>query len=512
MSEAAIDELDAAGCADALSASVREERLLAARRLRLVAHWADTHPPRPITGDSIVRRWGSDEVTQTRTRLNDNSRTIGLQLGADGTPMVSEFAAVELGVHLQTTTSSAMALLRDTLEIRHRLPRLWAALMAGDVEVWKARRAAALTRVLSLQDALTVDAEVVDALEGLPFGRALDVIEGRVIAADPAGHESRRLAEAEQRYVAIGRRPNPAGLRTLVAQSTVGDIARLDAMVDYLADLLAGAGDTDPKQVRRAKALGILADPARACLLLAESQPAESQPAESQPDQPADDYSPVRAGAELGKALRTLGNKALGKLRPRTVLYVHLSEEAVQGVPGTQVARTSLGPAGLEQLREWLGRDAIIVKPVIDLAGQISTDAYEIPAAMAEHVRLREPFEVFPFGTLPSDKSDEDHTKAYVPPDEGGPPGQTSTENLGPLGRTHHNAKTFGGFTCYQPLPGLYLWLTPAGIWYRVDHTGTHLIGRDVPEILTHTGDLPGSGASRMELAYLDQIKVELAA
>ena len=113
------------------------------------------------------------------------------------------------------------------------------------------------------------------------------------------------------------------------------------------------------------------------------------------------------------------------------------------------------------------------------------------------------PVEVFPYGTTPTRTADLDHTQPHRQP---GPPGQTRRGNLGPLSRHHHRAKTFGGFTCHQPLPGLYLWRTPTGHWYQVDHTGTHHLGRTTPEILDpltgRTTDRPPS--SRMEAALRD--------
>jgi hypothetical protein len=125
-----------------------------------------------------------------------------------------------------------------------------------------------------------------------------------------------------------------------------------------------------------------------------------------------------------------------------------------------------------------------VVKPVLDLANQRALDCYESSAGLEEALVLTRPFEVFPYGTLASRRADTDHTRPYVPPDEGGPPGQTALANLGPLGRSHHRAKTFGQFVCHQPLPGLYLWRAPTGSWYRVDHTGTTPLGTDVPEII----------------------------
>jgi hypothetical protein len=484
-----VSSLDVTGCADALDAWVMQQRQVGARRLALAAHWADLHSP-PGPGG----RWGAGVVAGdpeeesepvARIRGRTGHRPGGIQVGAEGTPRVTEFAATELGVLLQTTTPAAVALLRDALELRHRLPQVWAAVQTGQVEDWKARKVATATRMLSLEHARIVDSEILEALVGLPFGRALDVVEARVIAADPAGHETRRTEQAAQRYVAVGRRPSPAGLRTLVAQTTVGDVARIIAMVDHLATLLAATGDTDSRQVRRAKALALLANPAQACLLLARAHatPCDEPAAD---DQPA---SAVELAAAFGRLLTAHGGsatKVCQRLRPRAVLYVHLAEEALTGAhPGTAVARVrDLGPVGLDQLKEWLGADTVTVKPVIDLAAQVPVDAYEIPAGLAEAVQLRHPYETFPYGTLSSHVADGDHTQRYVTPDQGGPPGQTAMDNLGPLGRLHHRAKTFGGFTCYQPLPGLYLWRVPSGRWYRVDHTGTTPLGKATPDII----------------------------
>ena len=35
-----------------------------------------------------------------------------------------------------------------------------------------------------------------------------------------------------------------------------------------------------------------------------------------------------------------------------------------------------------------------------------------------------------------------------------------------------------------QPLPGLYLWRTPTGYWFRVDQRGTFALGKEAPEIV----------------------------
>jgi len=50
--------------------------------------------------------------------------------------------------------------------------------------------------------------------------------------------------------------------------------------------------------------------------------------------------------------------------------------------------------------------------------------------------------------------------------------------NLGPLTRSSHRLKTHGRWRLKQPEPGVYLWRSPHGWLYLVDHTGTHSLGK----------------------------------
>jgi hypothetical protein len=510
----AVDTASVAGCSDVLVGSVGRVRRAQAEQLAAVATWADLHPATPQM--PLLPRFADrpddaspdGEVAAHPAQVGSAGyRERAVRLGAEGTPAVAEFAAVELGVLLGVSTVTAAMLLRDTLEIRHRLPSVWTAVLTGRVDVWKARKAAAATRVLSAEQVAGIETRVAAALEGLVYARAETVIEGLVVTADPAGHEQRRQAAEARRHVSIGKRPTPAGLRQLFAQSTPADIARIDAMIAYLAEALAYFGDTATRDVRRTRALVLMANPFAASLLLARRAGAaqnnnpQASAVEDEPehDEPA---SAVQLAAAFGRELAAAGPALWKRLRPRTVLYLHLSHAALAtltsrpgsatGAPAAApgVARVEdLGPAGLTQLRDWLGHDALEVHPVIDPDQQTAVDDYQTPPAMTEAMRLREPFETFPYGTLPSRHTDEDHTFPYVPLARGGPPGQTGPHNLGPLSRHHHRAKTFGAFTCHQPLPGLYLWATPSGHWYRVDPTGTHPLGRETPAILRQRHD-----------------------
>lgn len=67
---------------------------------------------------------------------------------------------------------------------------------------------------------------------------------------------------------------------------------------------------------------------------------------------------------------------------------------------------------------------------------------------------------------------DLDHLRPYDPL---GPPGQTSTTNLAPLGRYPHRVKTHApGWDVRRIDHKTLQWTTPHGFRFHVDSTGTH--------------------------------------
>ncbi len=159
--------------------------------------------------------------------------------------------------------------------------------------------------------------------------------------------------------------------------------------------------------------------------------------------------------------------------RVRHTLYVHLTDRTL--ATGNGVLRVEeLGPLLASQLGELLGHDQISVKPVIDLQDQVSVHSYEIPDRIRERVRLQHPVDMFPFsGAEATVRMDQDHITPY---DRAGPPGQTTTDNLIPLGRLHHRAKTFGGWRSRRLPTGAVDWISPHGFRFVVDYTGTHAL------------------------------------
>src|SRR5919112_197230 len=122
-----------AGEADALTASdllasIRTERdaenKAAARQLDLAARWADLHPPESIHSAAAFDVPGSEHEEP---------------IAGEGCPLVAEFCVAELGTVLGISTMAAKKLIGHALELRHRLPRLWAQVQSGAVPAWRAR-------------------------------------------------------------------------------------------------------------------------------------------------------------------------------------------------------------------------------------------------------------------------------------------------------------------------------------------------------------------------------------
>ena len=93
------------------------------------------------------------------------------------------------------STQSAMSLMADALDLRHRLPRLWALVEDLAVAPWKTRRVAVDTRSLPFEAARWVDEQLAARVDG--FG--LPTIE-RLVALAAARFAPEEQAEKEDAH------------------------------------------------------------------------------------------------------------------------------------------------------------------------------------------------------------------------------------------------------------------------------------------------------------------------
>jgi hypothetical protein len=174
----------------------------------------------------------------------------------------------------------------------------------------------------------------------------------------------------------------------------------------------------------------------------------------------------------------------LTKLQPSAILHVHISEASLDGPfgpadPQARLARVEgLGAMYLDTVRQWLGQACTVkLQPIIDTGSIMPVDRYEIPAAMRETLLTLSPASRFPWSNSLNRHNDVDHAVPYLPPDRGGPPGQTSPDNLGPLTRREHRYKTFGQTAVRQPDPDTHVWKTSYGRVLIVNPTGSFDLG-----------------------------------
>ncbi len=113
---------------------------------------------------------------------------------------------------------------------------------------------------------------------------------------------------------------------------------------------------------------------------------------------------------------------------------------------------------------------------MIDLANQAPVDNYEVPDRLREAVHLRSPVDIFPYATNTTRTKQADHSDPYLDPGQGGPPGQTRIDNLAPMVTFHHRIKTHGRWQVRQVFNGVFVWRSPHGRLFLVDHTGTQPI------------------------------------
>ncbi len=363
------------------------------------------------------------------------------RLGGEGTPLVAEFSPATLAGRLGLSPYAGRELIADALDLSIRLPRLWERVQALEVRAHFARFVARKTRDLTREQADYVDERVVEAADGrIAWARFEALVQAAIKASDPVAAAEEEEA-AHRRQFADPTRSDEHGMRGFYIRAPFATIARFDAAVAYVADLLGALGDDDPLDVRRAKAILVLSNPAAALELM-----------------------------------RTAKDVDWSQFLPAVTVYVHL----YGGADCTGVARVEgVGPLTEAWVRDHLGRDAkLTVKPVLDIEGQAPVDAYEIPDRHRQAVHLMTPADTFPHASSTSRSQQIDHTEAFVHGAAAEGAGQSRVGNYGPMTTRHHRIKTFGGWRVKQPFPGIYLWRDPFGACYLVDHSGTRRLNR----------------------------------
>ncbi|MDP2773674.1 MAG: DUF222 domain-containing protein, partial [Nocardioides sp.] len=177
---------------DGVRADSRAAILVELRRLHKVLEWCVLHE----TDDEGVASFGDH----------------GIPLAGDGAPWVSEFAVMELGAALGTSTDSAKRYVGVALEVRYRLPRVWERVAAGDLPFWKARTIAENTMCLPEAGAAFVDERVAFCAHKIGYAELGRQITAAQLRYDPEAAEKARREDADGRCFDIHKNAvTPAG-------------------------------------------------------------------------------------------------------------------------------------------------------------------------------------------------------------------------------------------------------------------------------------------------------------
>ena len=459
-----------------------------------VAHWAELHRVDTTTEVGAVdpEVWGllEDQLrTEAAARAATQAATdpdatpvpelgsglLGregaLRLAGEGASTVAEFAVTELAATLSMSEPAARAYVGQAIELRDRLPRCWVQVMAGRLPTWRARRIAAETIPLSGAAAGFVDTALAPFAGTLSVTRVLRAVDAAITRHDPDLAAARAKAAAEHR--GVWTHDQLDGTTRIDAVTGTPDATAFDTALSDVAGTLAALGDADPLQVRRAKAIGVLADPQYALDLTVTADHAQA------------------TGDTQASRPRQGGDPTAG--RPATTIHIHVHTTAEdRAEPVEPVARVASGGAtagarATAAVEQWLTDLApgarVTVTPVVDLTARYAVNAYEVPDRLRAQVEHRDDGCRFPWCGR-TGRYDLDHIQPYQwtdpqpDPDSPGssdpPPAQTSTDNLARLCRFHHRVKTHTAWTYRRDLTGVLRWTSPLGRSYAVDETGTY--------------------------------------
>jgi hypothetical protein len=468
---------------DRAVAAMTAKRRVEVEVLESALAWAEAHT---VTDVEVAAGWRSETIRTPGTA----AALFGerpLPIAGDGTPLVAEFAVIELSAVLEQSHEATLALLGDVLDLAHRLPRLWTLVRSLQVPVRLGREAARVSRDLDLVAAAHADRLLAWQPRRLNPHRIGVLVHEARLYADP----DRAIADHDEalaaRRVEVHHEQGAPGVSEVFMSLDTADAVAFDHTVSTMATTMKALGHHGDLGVRRAHAVGLLADPQQALDLLAAADVADpdrdvdpdrdesvcvaEEAAYATPNpfrRPTSD-TPTDQPNQPGRSDQSGRSGRSGEVR----LVLHVTDRDLladpHGVDPRGVARSDeLGPMLLGRLQAWLlTAGKVTIQPVLDLdpaTTQMPTvDQHDPPAPMAAAVRLRDATCIFPGCTRPSERADLDHITEYVPLDEGGPPGQTHPANLAPLCRRHHRAKTFGAFTYHRRPDGAYEWTLPSG-------------------------------------------------
>ncbi|SDR93448.1 DUF222 domain-containing protein [Microlunatus soli] len=509
--------------ADQVTASDWLVRVGLNSRLISIASWAD--------------RFAADGIAPHQLAIPGGDRPI--RPGGDGTPEVTRFCVTDLAAQLHKSTGTAERMIADALDLRHRLPRVWARLCRYEIDGPDGQTIARQTRHLTLEQAREVDRSIADLVGRFSYGRLLSQLEAIIIGVDAVNIAKLAEQAAEEVGVWINQ-SNDHGNKGMFIKAKTPAVIRFYAQVTRIADILARRGHPGSKDERMAAAVDVLANPLDAVRMIAE----DTEPTLFDPDPDDDSLLPrPMGGAASGRDGADDGVAAAGSAdndsaaadseSPQPTIGQHedhddqlppdpandtvdqedspsrfprvdqdrrLAELAIAAIgqidpakfrpdatlcvhiaqetlqSGLGVTRVEdIGPTISTLVADWLQGCNLTVKPVIDL----SVDLTPVDSYEIPRAMRERLFLKYPGSMFPLSGSVGRHLDLdHNIPFIEGLPAQTREDNLGPNGRREHNVITHGLWKRRRAEPGTFLFRAPDGRVFLVNATGSYDLGR----------------------------------
>jgi hypothetical protein len=346
---------------------------------------------------------------------------------------LNEYTSDELAVVLCMTMNTACKRLDLALDLTQRLPATLAAMDAGDLDLPRAQAIADATRRITPELAQAIEDELLPEAIGLNPAQLRRAAAKAVQRADPAGAEARHQDRRLDRCVEIV--PATEGMAELYACLPAEDATRIKVRLDAYAK---AQPKTDHRTVDQRRA-DILTD-----LLL--TRAAGTINAVVHVTAPTTMLIP-------GGRVRGGGTGRLRTSRTHTT-----TREGVASSTGGVAEITGYGVITDSQARALAAHDATWRRLLTDPHSGMLTDfgrhTYVPPVALADFVRARDQYCVFPGCNVPATKCDLDHRVPF-------PTGATSADNLAAICRHHHRMKHRAGWTVRRRADGTHIWISP---------------------------------------------------
>jgi hypothetical protein len=395
---------------------------------------------------------------------------------------LDEYTSDELAMVLCMTMNTACKRLDLALDLTQRLPATLAAMDTGDLDLPRAQAIADATRRITPELAQTIEDELLPEAISLNPAQLRRAAAKAVQRADPAGAEQRHQKRRLDRCVEIV--PATEGMAELYACLPAEDATRIKVRLDAYAKaqpksdhrtvdqrradiftdlLLTRSVGTINAIVHVTAPTTMLTAAARAGLTptrgVTRTAPA-GKTSSATPATPAGRDIPA-GSAPAGGAGRASRVRSGGTGQPRTS-RTHTTTRTEATPTGSDLGGVAeLAGYGVitdSQVRALAAHDATWRRLLTDPHSGMLTDfgrhTYVPPVALADFVRARDQYCVFPGCNVPATKCDLDHRVPF-------PTGATSADNLAAICRHHHRMKHRAGWTVRRRADGAHVWISP---------------------------------------------------